>query len=289
MMHAMDWDDLRYVLALGRTGTLSEAALELGVVRTTVGRRVRALETALGVRLFDPTPEGFVATVAGRELMELAERMEAEILVTRGRLLGRDAELRGSLRVSMLGLVYEGFLDVFASFGQRYPGIEVTIVATDRQLSLLRREADVVIRLNREPPPQLWGKRLKTLDFAPYASRGLVERVGAEAPLSAYPWIHGDERSDTAWLDAWLSEHAPGVKVAFRTDDYVVVRTSILAGVGVHFLPCFYGDAHPELVCVGPKLEGEERPLWLLTLADLRNNRRVRAFMDHVSEGFARL
>lgn len=283
----MDWDDLRYVLALGRHGTLSAAGEALGVVRTTVGRRVRALEDTLGVRLFDSTTDKFIPTVEGQELLELATRVEEEILVVRGRLLGRDAELVGRLRVSTLGFVYQGFLEVFSSFSERFPKINMTVLTTEREVSLLRREADVVIRLCLKPPDRLVGRRLGVMEFAPYASRALVARVGEGAALSRYPWIHGDERGDGRWLDDWLATHAPGAPISLRTDDYFTLRASVSAGLGVHFLPCFDAAQDPGLVRVGPKLVDEARPLWLLTLPELRSNRRVRVFMDHVHEAFS--
>lgn len=287
-LHGMNWDDLRYVLALGRQGTLSAAGEALGVVHTTVGRRVRALEGALGVRLFDATADRFVPTVEGQELLELALRVEEEVLVARGRLSGRDAELVGRLRVSMLGFVYKGFLEVFTSFHQRFPGIDLTLLATEREVSLLRREADVVIRLCQKPPDRLVGRRLGVMEFAPYASRALMARVGQDAPLAKYPWLHGDERGDHRWLDQWLAIHAPGAPISLRTDDYWALRASVAAGVGVYFLPCFDAELDPNLVRVGPKLDDEARPLWLLTLPELRSNRRVRVFMDHVHEAFSR-
>lgn len=285
----MDWDDFRYVLEVERAGSLSDAAVALGVVRTTVGRRIKALEESLGVRLFDRTPEGFVPTAAGQEIARAAERLEVEVLDTRGKLLGRDAELRGRLRVSMLGFIYDNFFDVFASFMERYPGVDVTICATTREVSLMRREADVVLRLNSAPAERLAGVRLGVMQFAPYASRALVEEVGHDARLGEFPWLHWDERSDGRWLDEWLAEHAPGARVVMRTDDYPVIRASVARGLGVHFLPCFDGDADPDLICVGPRPPEFTRALWLLTLPDLRTNSRVRAFMDHTKEAFREL
>ena len=111
----MDWDDARYVLAIHRGKTLSAAAVTLGVTRTTVGRRLQSAEARLGVRLFDRTETGLAATAAGEELADTAERVETEIQLAEGKLLGRDAELRGRLRVSTVDFVFAGFPDVFAS------------------------------------------------------------------------------------------------------------------------------------------------------------------------------
>ncbi|MFY0529156.1 LysR family transcriptional regulator [Archangium gephyra] len=282
----MDWDDLRYVLAIHREKTLSGAADALGVSRTTVGRRLKEAEERLGVRLFDRTEEGFAATAAGDELAETAVRLEAEIHVAEGRLLGRDAELRGRLRVSTVDFLFAGFPEVFSSFIQRYPGVEVTLGVTDEQVSLIRREADVALRLDNNPAEGLVGRRVGRLQFEAYAARSLVERVGTGATLADFPWLHSDERSDGHWLDGWLARNAPGARVALRSDDFAVRRRAVSTGMGVTFLACFDGDADPGLVRVGARLSDEARDLWVLTLPELRNNSRIRAFMDHVYDAF---
>ncbi|MFO0599823.1 MAG: LysR family transcriptional regulator [Myxococcaceae bacterium] len=282
----MDWDDARFVLALHREKTLSAAAATLGVTRTTVGRRLKAAEDHLGVRLFDRSDDGFAPTAAGDELAETAARLEAELHVTEGKLLGRDAELRGRLRVTTVDFVFGGFASIFGSFVARYPKVELTVGVTNVALSLQRREADVALRMGNTPAEGLFGRKVGRLEFEAYASRALVKRVGRGAKLSAYPWLQLDERSDTRWYDGWLARHAPGAHVSFRSDDFEVRRRAISAGIGVGFLACFDGDADPDLVRVGARLGLEARDLWVLTLPELRTNRRIRAFMDHVAEAF---
>lgn len=122
----VDWDDLRYVLAITRDGSLVRAAAHLGVAHTTVGRRVKTLEDQLGVRLFDRTPEGFIPTAAGEDLAKVAERIEGEVLSAEGRMLGRDARLRGPLRVSTADILFHGFESTFASFVARFPSVDLT-------------------------------------------------------------------------------------------------------------------------------------------------------------------
>ena len=278
----MDWDDLRFVLALSRHGSLSHAAASLGASHTTVGRRLRALEKKLGVRLFDSTPEGFVATAAGNDMREVAERLEHEVLSLEGRVLGRDAELNGKLRVTTMDLLLRHYRPHFASFIARYPSVELTVVTSDSELSLLRREADVALRLSNTPPENLIGRKLGQLEFAVYASRELAQRLGPEAHYADYPWVHWDERLDTRWLDSWLGEHAPKAKIALRVDaSSLILREVVRAGLGVFFLACADADPDPELIRIGPIQPQFSRDIWLLTLPDLKHTSRVRAFLDH--------
>lgn len=281
----VQWDDLRYALAIARTRTLSGAAGSLGVSHTTVSRRLRALEERLGVRLFDATPEGFNLTPAGADLVAVAERMEADTLSLEGRVLGRDERLTGALRVSAMELVFRIFQDSFTSFIGRYPAVALTVTTTDNEVSLARREADVVLRLSNAPPEQLVGRRVGRLQFAAYVARSLMEKLGEDAPLGAYPWIHWDERLGMSWLDAWLAKHAPGAAIAMRVDvGAAAMRELIAAGVGAQFLACIDGDADPSLVRLGPLDPFTSRDLWVLTLPELRDTPRIRAFTDHMVE-----
>ncbi|MEN0066498.1 MAG: LysR family transcriptional regulator [Myxococcota bacterium] len=284
----LDWDDLRTVLEVHREGTLTHAATRLAVTRTTVGRRLKQAEERLGVRLFDRTPEGLSVTEAGHDLVQTALRVEEEVLASENRLLGRKTDLRGPLRITTVDFVYEAIAPVFASFVERYPSVEVTVLDEESPASLLRREADIALRVGNKPAEHLVGRRLLRLRFAVYAARSLADRVGPGASLADWPWLHWDERKEEArWFDHWLAEQAPGARVVMRCSTFPVLRRSIRAGIGVLFLPKNLGDADPDLVPIGKDLEGEDREVWALTLADLRPNPRVRAFMDHAYDALA--
>ncbi len=281
----MEWDDLRYVLAISRDRTLSRASGSLGVTHTTVGRRLRAVERTLGVRLFDRTPDGFTPTVAGQDIAEVAERMEGEVLSLEGRVLGRDAQLQGKLRVTTMDIVFRRHHAVFSSFMARYPSVELTVTSSDDEVSLTRREADVALRMTNTPPEYLVGRKVGRVEFAVFGSTALVQRVGEDAPYEDFPWIHWDERLNMRWLDQWLARHAPGAEIAMRVGAGTeVLRQAIVAGIGVHFLADFEGDIDPRLQRVGPVEPSFGRDLWLLTLPDLRNTNRIRAFMDHIEQ-----
>lgn len=284
----MEWDDLRYVLFLGREKRLVRAAMKLGVSHSTVGRRVRELEKRLGVRLFDQHREAFEPTASGRELMAVAEELELRVQSLERRVVGRDAELRGPLRVSTMDLLYQRHLPDFATFAAQHPSVELHVAVKDDAVSLTKGEADVALRLTNKPPDNLVGRRLKRVEFAVYASRELVRKVGADAPLSAFPWVHWDDPVLAKWLDGWLAKHARGARVGMRVSHgAMMLKPAIAAGIGVHFLACFEGDGDPTLQRLGPVHKEFGRDVWALTLPALRHTARVRAFMTHLTSAGA--
>ncbi len=278
----VNWNDLQVVLALAREGSFFRAGAALGTTHTTVGRRFRAFERSLGVRLFERGDEGLEPTPAGLKVIESAERTEAELFELEARLLGGDRQLDGPLRVSTNELLFELHRKTFASFLARYPGIRLTVSCRDEEASLRRREADIALRLSNAPQETLVGRRVGRVDFAVYASKALAKRVGERAPWGAWPWLHWDERVGASWLDSWLAEHAKGVRVSMRVDmGTPALRDAIRAGFGVHFLACSQGDADGQLRRVGPVQRAFSRDVWLLTLKEVRTTTRVRAFLDH--------
>lgn len=288
-MFSMDWDDLRFVLALARAGTLSGAALELRTTHTTVARRIHALETGLGVRLFASDEQGYTATAAGLHAVQSAEQTEEQLHALEARLIGGDAKLEGKLRVTTMDILFRRYERVFASFLKRFPGVELTLSCNDAEASLKRREADVALRMTRDPAPQLVGRKVGRVDFAVYASKGLAKKIGMKTPLSQWPWLNWDERLGTDWLDAWLAKHAPGAKIALRVDmGSLSLREVVAAGIGVHFLSCVEGDSDRRLVRISPIATDYSRDVWLLTLDELRSATRVRAFLDHFVEQVGR-
>ena len=277
----VDWNDLRFVLALSRRGSLSQAAADLLTTHTIVSRRIRALEDTLGSRLFDATPDGYVPTPAGLRLVATAQRCEAELLTLEAAIVGGDARLEGPLRVSTMDILFRRYHAVFLSFCRRYPGIALTLVCSDDEAVLNRRDADVALRMTNTPPEHLVGKKVDVVDFAVYAAK-------ATADVVPRPVVHWDERKDARWLDAWLKQNAPDSPIGIRVDvSSAVLRDVVAAGFGAHHLAVFEGDADQRLVRVSDVDPRHRRHVWLLTLKELQTTTRVRAFLDHVAGALA--
>lgn len=159
--YRVNWDDLRYFLAVQRGGNLARAARALRINATTVGRRLVALEEHVGARLFDRTPEGYVLTRAGHELLPAAERMEADALAIERQVSGADQRLSGGLRLSTTEMLGTRFISPFlARFSKKHPEIRVELSCTNVPANLGRREADIALRLSRPREENLIVKRL---------------------------------------------------------------------------------------------------------------------------------
>lgn len=282
------WDDLRFVLALARNGTVTAAAQSLGVTHTTVSRRVRAFEKRRGVRLFDRLPEGWVVTPAGEVVTGIAEEMEERVLVLDRDLTGRDVRLQGPLRFTTVDSFLWWLAPDLDAFVQAYPDVWVEVFATTTAVSLARREADVALRMTNDPPEHLVGRRVGHLAYAVYGARRLVERIGPDTPLGEYPWVAWDARLGARLTERWMAQNVPNARIVLRLDATSAMMASVVGGVGLAHLTCIDADANPDLVRLTGPIPGFGLDLWMLLHPDLRRTARVRVFMQEVGDRIIR-
>jgi DNA-binding transcriptional LysR family regulator len=284
----MDWDDLRYVLAVAGAGSLAGAARALGVNHTTVLRRIAAAEKRLGVRLFERLRGGYLPTAAGEELIEAARHIDAAVTDLGRRLAGRDLRLSGVVRVSTVDTLVASLLpEILAAFRERHPGIQVEVAVTNVMANLTRRDADVAIRAANDPHETLVGRRAGTIAFAIYGSRTYLATRRAGTPLDQHRWVAPDDSMAATSIGRWMRTALPEAEVALRADSLVTMRQAAAAGLGVAPLPCYLGDGTDGLVRMHPTIAAMATGLWILTHADLRETARVRAFTAFVAEAFA--
>lgn len=289
----LDWDDLRYFLAVAREGSLSAAAHALGVTQPTVGRRMTALQRRLGAKLFSPTATGQLLSSSGRRLLPHAERMEVEGLAAERATSGRDAGLRGRVRVTasewLIGAVLGPMLRPFIAL---HPELELELVADVRHLSLPRGEADVAIRPSRFEQQEVIQREVAVVAFGLYASDGyLLERGTPDfAEQCAGHRLIAMSESLTKVPDvAWLPQVAARAGIVVRTNGREPMARMAAAGIGIACLPRFLGDATPNLRHLPTPSPAPERQLWLGSHRDVRAVPRVRASLAFLTEGFGRL
>ncbi len=283
----IDWDDVRYFLAVGRGGSVRAAAERLGVNHSTVLRRIAQLEERLGAHMFEKLPSGYRLTEAGEEVLELAQQMEASSHQLETRVFGRDQSVRGLLRVTLAPILATHLLmPDLADFALLHPDIEMEILSSGELANLTNRDADVAIRVvydRKTLPLNLHGLKGPDVVGGVYMSRDRLAawRAGTRDPLR---WIiismHG--------IPDWAGGGEVRITgVPFRTTDGETQIAAVRQGLGVTTLPCFVGDADPQLVKVpgtGLHMHGT---LWLLTQGDARKTKRVRLFTEFVTHRLA--
>lgn len=279
----MDWDHLRYVLALSRNGTLSAAADELDVTHTTVARRIAAIETTLATRVFERIGGRYVPTAAGEQVARVAADMEEALHALDRGIAGRDQQLHGRVRLATTDILALWMQQDLTSFSRRYPEVDLELLTSDAFHSLDRREADVALRATNTPPDHLVGRRLGRIEYAVYANHELLASHGTRV-LSDLPWLGIVERMGARLTAQRRESVAPGARVVCRIDGGVAALSAVRGGMCVGFLPCLVADPFPELVRLRPVEEDFGLDLWVLTHPDLRGTARVRALMQHLGE-----
>ena len=279
----IDWQDMRVFLALGRHGSLSAAARALAVNHATIARRVQSLEEALGEKLVERRPEGYVLTSAGTQVLAAASDMEAAAQ-TLGRGEG-DGAPRGLVRVNASPGLAHGFLvRRMAEIPLAFPGLDIDLATDLRSVSLERRETDIAIRLNRPHDGDLLAKHLVTLGFGFYGTAEACDRVesGAEPHFIGF-----DEVNAYVPEAVWLAQQFPRARWVFRTSNQVAQATAARSGVGLALLPHYIGRTDPALRACRFAPVPPTREVWLLTRRQDRKDVPIRTVADHITQLFA--
>jgi DNA-binding transcriptional LysR family regulator len=278
----IDWDDVRYFLAVARGGSVRAAAERLGVNHSTVLRRIAQLEEHLGAHMFEKLPSGYRLTGTGEEVLEFAGQMEASSNQLETRVFGRDQSVRGLLRVTLApALATHLLMPDFADFARLHPEVEMEILSLGEPVNLTNREADVAIRVVYDRsalPLNLHALKGPELFGGVYMSRDLLAAWRAGAP-DRIRWIVNDN-----YLPDWAREgEIPTAEVPFRTTDAEAQIVAVRQGLGMTTLPCFVGDSDPLLVRVPGTALHKHGTIWLLTQGETRKTKRVRLFTEFVS------
>ncbi|MDR3490067.1 MAG: LysR family transcriptional regulator [Bradyrhizobium sp.] len=282
----IDWDDVRYFLAVARGGSVRAAAERLGINHSTVLRRIAQLEERLGAQLFEKLPSGYRLTDAGEEILEFADQMQASSHQLETRVFGRDQSVRGLLRVTLPPpLAAHLLMPDFADFVRLHPDIEMEILSSGELANLTNREADLAIRVvydRKTLPLNLHGLKGPELFGGFYMSGDRLAAWRAGAPDPRWIAISGHGVPDWTREGEVRTTGAP-----FRTMDFEAQIAAVRQGIGITALPCFVGDADPLLV----RAPGTDLHLygtvWLLTQGETRKTKRVRLFTEFISHRLA--
>jgi DNA-binding transcriptional LysR family regulator len=284
---AIEWDDLRYFLALARKGSLSGAARTLKTTQPTMGRRLAAFEARLGAQLFHRTPTGLRLTEAGDAIFHFAVAMDEAAMAAERVAMGRDAGLHGTVRVTAPNFFGPHILSAhIGRFCSEHPTIVVDLITDARLANLARREADMAFRLRRFEQDNIYQSKVGELPFALYAASSYLERCGppdferggAGAEMVVMDQTAIEPVAESFWLNATL----PHAKPRFRSNNRDGQAAAAAAGAGLVCLPCLLGDVWPGLSRLDTPTAVPTREVWLGMHADTRKVPRVRALADYL-------
>ncbi|MET0342830.1 MAG: LysR family transcriptional regulator [Polyangiales bacterium] len=284
----LDWDDLRFFLAVARQGSLSKAARSLAVTQPTVGRRLAACEAKLGAQLFERSAAGLALSDVGRALLPSAERMEAHALHAESLASGRSVGISGTVRLTAAEWTARSLIGpALGPLLERHPRLTIELVADARHLSLAKREADIALRASPFTHPEIVQRALAPLAFALYASDGYLARRGAPdftTGCEGHTFIEMTDGLAHLADYEWLPRVRQRAHVGVRTNGREPMATMALAGVGIACLPRFLGDALPGLRRLTAPAPSPPRKLWLGVHRAARATPRVRAVVAYLAE-----
>jgi DNA-binding transcriptional LysR family regulator len=286
-INGVNWDDLRYFLAVARTQTASAAAKRLNVDHTTVARRIRELEASLATVLFEKSRSGgFALTSEGQRLLSYADTIETTVQSASEQLTGGAHSLSGHVRVGST----EGFGSFFlapqlARFAQAHPDISIDLLPVPHFVSLSKREADIAILLERPERGQYVHTKLCDYQLRLYGTPSYLEsHPFPEKTVEIRGHAFLNYVTDLVFSPEllYLDRAIPNAKANFCTTSIVAQYHAALQGTALAILPCFMAEPDPGLVAVVPEQISITRHFWLCCREDLRKLRRISALWDYV-------
>ena len=288
---SMDWGLYRYFLAVAETGSLSGAARKLGVSQPTVGRQIQELEARLNTRLFDRMTNGYSLTPTGGTVVDLARTIEVNAVAIERKIAGVDQSLAGPVCLSAPeGIGNCWLVPKIAAFRERCPEIEIELIVGMSQHDLVRREADVALRIGEPGADELVGRRVSKVGFGLYASDAYIARRGLPArpaDLSEHCIIESVGQVADLVQARRLRELMGEFRCGFACSTLLVQFTALQHGLGLLPIPHYMAHGHPELHRVLAEDFAVSLDLWLLTHQDLKATPRIRAVIDFLAEQIA--
>lgn len=272
----MNWNDLKYLLAVHRKGTLSAASIELGVNQTTVARRLSKLEKNIGVSLLQRTAGSLALTIEGLKALDYIEAAEDELFKLE-KLLKQDREIRGALKITAVDSVIDGLLmPGMADLLSKHPDLQLTFQGSTTNLNIDKFEADIAIRLARPQSGSMIISKLSEIGFAVYGPPMIAGR-GLKNGLNSVPWVAFDDNLSNIPEMKWLAASYPDVQICLRSHTATSLAKALESTPAVGILPCFLGGENRNLI----RLSGDQpilsREAWLITHQDTYQTPRIRA------------
>lgn len=289
MRHEPKWETYRSFLAVMTEGSLSAAARKLDLTQPTLGRHIDELEETLGQSLFTRSQTGLIPTQAARELLPHAQAMASAADALIRTASGTEREERGTVRVTASVFIGgEVMPEILTRFREKHPSIAVELVLSDATQDLLRREADIAVRMVQPKQEALIAKKIGSTTLGLFGRRDYLERYGTPQSLedvAGHALIGFDK--ETAFERGLKDMGLPLTREMFmlRVDNDAARANALRAGYGLGLCQIGVARRSPDLVHLLPKAIKFDLPLWMVMHKDLKDTRRVRLLFDHLVEG----
>ncbi|UUW16976.1 LysR family transcriptional regulator [Serratia ureilytica] len=285
----MNWDDARFFLAVARCGTLRKAANQLQVDQATVGRRLTALESSLGSKLFIRTPKSFSLSPLGESMLADVMKMENAVQAIARKAAGGDESLCGNVRIATTDTLAEAFvIPALQDLRQRYPAITVTLLTALNIADIAYHGADLAIRGARPDDDELIIKRLATIEMGLYASPHYLAQRGMPVKgeqLRGHDLLMFPRELVPRHWNNFCGEALHEPNVVLQCNSQLLLRSATRSGLGIGLLSAFLADKDPELVRLFPENK-DWVDIWLVLHPDLQRAARVRAVVQALEESF---
>ncbi|MDF7759730.1 LysR family transcriptional regulator [Kosakonia cowanii] len=287
----MDWNDLRFFLAVARTNSLTKTAATLKVSQSTVSRRIGALESSLRTSLFLHHQTGYFLTDAGQALLSYAEEVESRVGALEHAFAGRDGDAAGTVRLATAEtLANHLIIPALPQLQADYPAIRLELITGVNTVSVVRNDADIALRLVRPEQNTLKIRKAGVMASAVYATESYLRTHPAppDAPLRGRRFITWDSTFSHLPAARWFDEQVADKTSMLATTSLVTQLSAVNAGLGLAVLPCFIAAQQPSLVEVIPSGQVLSEDLWLVTHADLIASARIKAVAEFLMTLLAR-
>ena len=283
-----NWRLIRSFLAALEAGTLLGAARKLNTSQPTLGRHISELESQLGLVLFERTGRGLIATTSALQLADAARAMEAGALELAQRVSGAQKGVVGTVRITASQPVACYLLPpILAAMRRDFPGIQVELEASNTVSNLLRREADIALRMVRPLQASLVAKKIGLVPVGVYASLDYLARRGVPrvpTDLLGHQLIGYDKLDDILRGFRSFGQAVSREAFALRSDDLLVQWQAVRAGLGIGFLADYQVRSDPNVQRLLPAIVLPELPMWLTVHREIRTNVRIRAVYDFLAK-----
>ena len=283
-----DWNLIRSFLACLDAGSLLGAARHLRLSQPTLGRHIAELESQLGLVLFERTGRGLTPSTNALGLADAARAMEAASFQLARKTTAARAPESGTVRITASQPVACFLLPpLLAQMRLALPGIQIELESSNAESNLLRREADIALRMVRPKQATLIARKVGNVKIGAYASTAYLARRGTPhtpGDLLKHDLIGYDRNDEMVRGFQALDSSVGSGSFALRSDDLIVHWQAVLAGLGIGFVAVWLGQSTPQVQRLLPDLALPDFPIWLTVHREIRTNPHIRAVYDYLGQ-----